>query len=224
MFHPSPAAAAAHGTCSCRRSAWGVLHARPRPWPISQYLPAPRNAETRCATCLVLGSSRNVVAFAVVSCSAVTIKPRLGDCSIPTGGKTDCGAEGTTNQTCAAAGCCWLPVNPNPNNEPWCFKKSGPSPPPGPAPPAPPIVSLGRDHSRWCHIHPSQSELQLADVAQPGSKNDTAARSFLLGRQTKISFLFSPLGVGGGLPNIDRVCSPPPPSALPPVPGAFQRR
>ena len=65
----------------------------------------------------------------------------------------DCGQVGSDNQTCTAAGCCWQPVNPNPANEPWCFKPGGgPSPPPPPPPPGPPgppgaayCVTVGSD-------------------------------------------------------------------------------
>ena len=40
--------------------------------------------------------------------------------------RSDCGALGSTQDKCQTAGCCWGPVNPNPNNDPWCFyPKSG---------------------------------------------------------------------------------------------------
>eukprot|EP00729_Bicosta_minor_P011305 gene11305-17960_t len=55
--------------------------------------------------------------------------------------RRDCGDVGTNPQTCAAAGCCWLPVSPNPGNAPWCYHPpNGPSPPspPSPSPPSPP--------------------------------------------------------------------------------------
>jgi glucoamylase len=51
-----------------------------------------------------------------------------------TSGRSDCGKMGTTQKSCETSGCCWKPVNPNPNNEPWCFHKSGPGPAPGPSP------------------------------------------------------------------------------------------
>ena len=144
---------------------------------ICQYLPP---VPLELAGMLTTGATCSNAAFAVVSCSAATIKPRLGDCSIPTGGKTDCGAEGTTNQTCAAAGCCWLPVNPNPNNEPWCFKQSGPAPPPGPAPPAPPIVSLGAIPATGAVSTRATVNLLMSLNQEVCSKNDTAARLFPL--------------------------------------------
>eukprot|EP00756_Hemistasia_phaeocysticola_P037212 Hpha_TRINITY_DN16684_c0_g6::TRINITY_DN16684_c0_g6_i1::g.181343::m.181343 len=59
----------------------------------------------------------------------------MGDCSTVTA-KVDCGHQGTTKDQCVAAGCCWKPVDPNPNNDPWCFKSNGPAPTP-PSPPAP---------------------------------------------------------------------------------------
>jgi glucoamylase len=36
--------------------------------------------------------------------------------------RVDCGAVGTGADECTQAGCCWAPVNPNPSNQPWCFK------------------------------------------------------------------------------------------------------
>mgnify|MGYP001998778939 CR=1 FL=1 len=30
---------------------------------------------------------------------------------------------GTSQEQCEASGCCWSPVDPNPDNQPWCFKK-----------------------------------------------------------------------------------------------------
>lgn len=59
----------------------------------------------------------------------------------PANQRRDCGDVGTNPQTCAAAGCCWLPVSPNPGNAPWCYHPpNGPSPPspPSPSPPSPP--------------------------------------------------------------------------------------
>ena len=41
---------------------------------------------------------------------------------------------GTNQRSCEAVGCCWSPVNPNPNNLPWCFHPGGPPTPPSPAP------------------------------------------------------------------------------------------
>ena len=36
--------------------------------------------------------------------------------------KIDCGISGTTQAGCEADGCCWKPVDPNPDNYPWCYK------------------------------------------------------------------------------------------------------
>jgi hypothetical protein len=38
--------------------------------------------------------------------------------------KVDCGQMGSTQQTCEASGCCWKPVEPNPDNYPWCYYTS----------------------------------------------------------------------------------------------------
>ena len=35
--------------------------------------------------------------------------------------KMDCGFVGVDQPGCEAKGCCWVPVNPNPDNDPWCF-------------------------------------------------------------------------------------------------------
>ena len=56
----------------------------------------------------------------------------------PPSSRTDCGHDGTNQQSCEASGCCWAPVNPNPGNAPWCYKPASPSPPPSPSPPSPP--------------------------------------------------------------------------------------
>ena len=39
--------------------------------------------------------------------------------------KVDCGYSGINQQQCETKGCCWVPTNPNPNNDPWCFFASG---------------------------------------------------------------------------------------------------
>ena len=54
-------------------------------------------------------------------------------CSAPEAERVDCHRD---ESSCAANGCCWKPVSPNPSNVPWCFKASGPLPPP-PKPPSP---------------------------------------------------------------------------------------
>lgn len=38
--------------------------------------------------------------------------------------KIDCGFVGIDQGQCESSGCCWKAVDPNPDNEPWCFKKS----------------------------------------------------------------------------------------------------
>jgi glucoamylase len=37
--------------------------------------------------------------------------------------RVDCGFMGINQQQCESRGCCWVPVNPNPGNLPWCFNK-----------------------------------------------------------------------------------------------------
>lgn len=48
----------------------------------------------------------------------VSGKPRPPTCD--PNQRRDCGYVGVTQQQCEAKGCCWLPVNPNPQNLPWC--------------------------------------------------------------------------------------------------------
>ncbi|XP_023930007.1 lysosomal alpha-glucosidase [Lingula anatina] len=46
-------------------------------------------------------------------------------CSVPNPSKIDCyPGGGASQQACEARGCCWVPVNPNPGNAPWCFYKA----------------------------------------------------------------------------------------------------
>lgn len=60
--------------------------------------------------------------------------PVLG--CFPDNPRTDCGNPTITQQQCLQKGCCWLPVNPNPNNEPWCVNQTMGVPPPPFSPPA----------------------------------------------------------------------------------------
>jgi hypothetical protein len=60
------------------------------------------------------------------------------NCSIAPPQRSDCGHVGTNQQECESSGCCWSPVNPNPDNRPWCFHPNGPAPPSPPSPPPPP--------------------------------------------------------------------------------------
>ena len=71
-------------------------------------------------------------------CIGCASSATLQDCQAPAS-KADCGYSGIDQAGCEAKGCCWLPVNPNPHNEPWCFSKPAtPTPaPPTPLPPAP---------------------------------------------------------------------------------------
>jgi hypothetical protein len=42
----------------------------------------------------------------------------LSQCLTNTSARVDCGYAGITQQQCVSKGCCWSPVNPNPNNYP----------------------------------------------------------------------------------------------------------
>ena len=52
--------------------------------------------------------------------------------------RQDCGFMGIDQGVCQARGCCWAPVNPNPDNLPFCFYKNSGPPAPTPAPGQPP--------------------------------------------------------------------------------------
>ena len=47
----------------------------------------------------------------------------------PSAARKDCAqAVGGSEASCMAVGCCWAPLSPNPNNEPWCFlRQNGPN-------------------------------------------------------------------------------------------------
>ena len=47
-----------------------------------------------------------------------------GTCDVASGDKMDCAYSGIDQNGCEQKGCCWDPVNPNPDNEPWCHYKS----------------------------------------------------------------------------------------------------
>jgi len=54
--------------------------------------------------------------------SAALVASAYGQsCTVSNNDKIDCGFMGINEQTCQAEGCCWEPVEPNPNNVPWCF-------------------------------------------------------------------------------------------------------
>ena len=64
-----------------------------------------------------------------------------GQCD-PEGFRDDCGLPiGKSQQSCEAGGCCWAPVNPNPQNLPWCFHQAAPSPAPSAPSPSTPSPS-----------------------------------------------------------------------------------
>lgn len=65
-----------------------------------------------------------------------------GQCDVNLDLRKDCFGD---KSSCASKGCCWKPVNPNPDNRPWCFHQTPvptptPPTPPTPAPPTPPPV------------------------------------------------------------------------------------
>jgi hypothetical protein len=85
----------------------------------------------------IMVSARAVVACSLLICSAAD------QCS-EVSSKVDCGYSGIDQSGCESKGCCWVPVSPNPNNEPWCFNAgSSPSPTPSPSPSPSPTPSAG---------------------------------------------------------------------------------
>ena len=91
------------------------------------------------------------------------------DATCPTdlGARQDCGKVGTDQKSCEDAGCCWKPVNPNPNNYPWCFHKTNSPSPSSPAPSSP-SPSPSKKPS------PSPSPLPT-----PSGPYDTAGKTFV---------------------------------------------
>jgi hypothetical protein len=84
------------------------------------------------------GNVSNVPHAAVNASTADTSDGGSCDTPPPVAQRKNCGHMGSTQQTCTDAGCCWLPVNPNPGNAPWCYDPSnGPTPPSPPSPPSP---------------------------------------------------------------------------------------
>jgi hypothetical protein len=43
------------------------------------------------------------------------------ECNVVESERFDCGFDGVNEQSCQAEGCCWAPIEPNPNNVPWCY-------------------------------------------------------------------------------------------------------
>eukprot|EP00928_Gymnodinium_smaydae_P021467 TRINITY_DN18375_c0_g1_i1.p1 TRINITY_DN18375_c0_g1~~TRINITY_DN18375_c0_g1_i1.p1 ORF type:complete len:534 (+),score=78.59 TRINITY_DN18375_c0_g1_i1:50-1651(+) len=73
-----------------------------------------------------------------------------GTCDVSVSARVDCGMG--DEKQCTDGGCCWMPVDPNPDGRPWCFKKSE-------APPLPPQPQ-GRS-STFVHLF----EWSWADIA-----------------------------------------------------------
>jgi len=84
-------------------------------------------------------------------------------CDVSESSRSDCGQVGTDQSSCEASGCCWSPVDPNPDNYPWCFHK-GVSPSPSPSPsPGPRPQPKNPEHSSSAFVH--LFEWSWADVA-----------------------------------------------------------
>jgi len=63
-----------------------------------------------------------VFSYILALCACISYINALADnCDVSDSDKIDCGHMGTNQQECEAANCCWRPVDPNPNNLPWCF-------------------------------------------------------------------------------------------------------
>jgi hypothetical protein len=68
-----------------------------------------------------------VASIFVATCCLVIGGAKAQTCD-PTN-RMDCGFIGITQQQCQQKGCCWNPVNPNPNNLPFCFYTTASNPP-----------------------------------------------------------------------------------------------
>jgi hypothetical protein len=76
---------------------------------------------------LVFGE-RMISVFAATVATAALIVSGVGaqsQCNtVRNSQKQDCHLF--SQSTCQAAGCCWVPVQPNPTNLPWCFRQATP--------------------------------------------------------------------------------------------------
>jgi glucoamylase len=73
--------------------------------------------------------------FCAFVCLLAFAASTLGQACNSSAARVDCGYSGINETQCESKSCCWSPVNPNPDNLPWCFYVNGaptPSPPPTP--------------------------------------------------------------------------------------------
>ena len=98
---------------------------------------------------------------------------------VPVPDRIDCGFPGVNATQCEDKGCCFIPISPNPDNHPWCFKPWTPPPPP-PPPPAPGNVTITVDLIDLYDVAapapaPANALSVLAHGADPTGKADSTA-------------------------------------------------
>jgi len=82
--------------------------------------------------------------------------------------KVDCGYAGIDQNGCESKGCCWVPVDPNPNNDPWCYTAGvapSPSPTPSPTPSPSPTTSDAKNPKAGQDAFVHLFEWSWSDVA-----------------------------------------------------------
>lgn len=88
-------------------------------------------------------------------------------CKATENNRTDCHhGEGD----CVANGCCWKPVNPNLDNEPWCYYPDGPMPTPSPTPPPPPSPPGWLPGCEVFHANECQGDAIITDTSFEASR------------------------------------------------------
>ena len=100
--------------CLCRGLHWRV-----------GIMAAPRSAPRSVGVGVWYGT---VAAFAMLTTASAS------NCTLELPRK-DCGYVGIAEPQCLNIGCCWSPIQDNPDNKPWCAKRVA-TPPPTPPPPS----------------------------------------------------------------------------------------
>lgn len=103
-------------------------------------------------------------------------------------------------------GCCWQPMNPNPDNKPWCFYPSGPIPTPTPTPaPSPQCQKISIDERMDCS-HGDGDCQQAGCCWQPLNPNPgNSPWCYYSDRKLKACTLFAPPQVPFSSKELDEV-------------------
>ncbi|CAE7705468.1 unnamed protein product [Symbiodinium microadriaticum] len=91
--------------------------------PLSSQTPRPDACAAAAGSCALSGENLELIAMLRALCAS-SILPAIwassdGCQQISPTERVDC--QKMDESSCTAAGCCWSPVDPNPDNLPWCF-------------------------------------------------------------------------------------------------------